>query len=317
MIAALGAFDGFHKGHQALLERANELARSTGSTWGMVTFSNHPDTLLSTAKFKLLFTMEERIVLEKFFSVPETGRIAFTRQIADMTPSGFFDHIASKFDVNGVVVGEGFRFGKGRKGTVSTLEAECRKRGWVSDVVPLAKDKNGDQISSTAIRMAAAGGDMRRAWEMLGYPFFCYGRVIHGNERGRTLGFPTANLDIPPDKAAMRGGVYAALVLAKGEWYAGAANVGLNPTFGDIGETRFEVNLIGFEGNLYGRDIIVFMLGHVRDERRFSDADSLKEQITRDAASVKNTAGRALLKYSDLWEKFRQLSGSIQNSNEH
>jgi riboflavin kinase/FMN adenylyltransferase len=307
MIAAIGAFDGFHKGHQALLKRAGELADSAGSTWGTVTFSRHPGTLLSSPKFKSLFTMEERVILEKFFSVPETGMMEFTRQVAGMTPREFFDHIALKFGVNGVVVGESFRFGAGRTGTTATLEAECRERGWVSDIVPLTKGADGSPVSSTAIREATESGDMERAWEMLGYPFFCFGRVIHGNERGRKLGFPTANLDIPPNKAAMRRGVYATLVLALGEWHIGAANVGLNPTFDDVEGTRFEVNLMDFGGNLYGRDIAVFLLKHVRDERRFSDTAGLKEQIARDAAAVRKAGGHALLVHSALWEKFGKI----------
>jgi riboflavin kinase/FMN adenylyltransferase len=304
MIAAIGAFDGFHKGHQALLERAAELARSTGSEWGTVTFSRHPDTLLSSPSFKSLFTAKERRILEKFFSVPETGMMEFTKQIAGMTPREFLDHIAGAFGVNGAVVGEGFRFGAGRAGTTATLVTECRERGWVSDVVPLTKGADGLPISSTALRESAASGDMERAWDMLGYPFFCFGRVIHGNERGRALGFPTANLDIPANKAAMRRGVYATLVFALGKWYTGAANVGLNPTFDDVGGPRFEVNLTDFGGDLYGRDIAVFMLKHVRDERRFSDAAGLKEQIARDAAAVREAGGHALLSHSALWEKF-------------
>jgi riboflavin kinase/FMN adenylyltransferase len=306
MIAAIGAFDGFHKGHQALLEKARELARSSDSTWGTVTFYGHPDTLLSSPEFKSLFTADERVILEKFFSVPETRRMEFNEQLALMTPHEFFDHIASEFGVNGVVVGEGFRFGRERMGTTVSLEAECRERGWISEIVPLMKDRDGSPVSSTAIRAAAASGDMARAWEMLGYPYFCFGHVIRGNERGRALGFPTANINVPPNKAAMRGGVYAALVFALGEWYIGAANVGFNPTFGDVGEMRFEVNLLDFEGDLYGRDIIVFMLEHMRDERRFDSPESLKEQITSDAAAIRQIGGNALMTNSALWEQFRK-----------
>jgi riboflavin kinase/FMN adenylyltransferase len=307
MIAAIGAFDGFHKGHQALLKKAGELAHSAGSSWGTVTFSRHPDMLLSSPQFKFLFTIKERLILENFFSVPETGRMEFTSQVAGMTPSEFFDHIALKFDVNGVVVGEGFRFGRGRMGTTATLEMECRERGWVSYVVPLIKDISGVPVSSTAIRESAASGDMSRVWEMLGHPFFCAGTVIHGDERGRTLGFPTANLNIPPNKAEMRRGVYATSVFAMGKWYTGAANVGLNPTFTGIEGIRFEVNLVDFEGDLYDQDITVFMLEHIRDERRFESQESLKEQMARDAAVIRKVGGRAFRRHSHLWEKFGRI----------
>jgi riboflavin kinase/FMN adenylyltransferase len=306
LIAAIGAFDGFHKGHQALLDAARKQAVRAGLKWGTVTFYGHPDTLLVSSKFKSLFVKKERLVLEKFFSVPVSNRIKFTKDIAEMSPGEFLDFISEEFGIKGIVVGEGFRFGKNRTGTTELLERECRERGWIFEVVGAVRDEEGQVVSSTSIRESVAGGDMARVWEKLGYPLFYGNRVIHGNERGRTLGFPTANLEVGVEKVYPRKGVYATLAFALGQWYIGAANIGLNPTFDDVGELRFEVNVQDFDGDLYDREITVFMLRHIRDERRFRDLGSLKGQLTLDAAAVKKFCERALGEYSELWSLFKK-----------
>ncbi|MDR1965150.1 MAG: riboflavin biosynthesis protein RibF [Synergistaceae bacterium] len=306
MIAAIGAFDGFHRGHQDLLRRACALAEANGATWGTVTFDRHPDSLLSPGQFKSLFTSGEQASLEKFFSVPAARRMKFTAQMAAKTPEEFLDCISDEFGVRGVVVGEGFRFGRNRMGTTATLEGECRDRGWAFEIAPTLKDSDGNPVSSTLVREAVASGDMRRAWELLGYPFFCSSAVTRGNERGRRLGFPTANIEISPEKIPMRRGVYAALVLALGKWHVGAANIGLNPTFEDVGDTRFEINLLDFDGDLYSRKISAFLLEHVRDERRFDGAQSLKAQISRDSETIRGIGDMMLAKHAPLWGKFKE-----------
>jgi riboflavin kinase/FMN adenylyltransferase len=307
MIAAIGAFDGFHKGHRILLESARKLAEQTGIDWCTVTFERHPDSFLVSPDFKLLFVKRELVILEKFFSVPTSCRIEFTEEIARMSPDEFFGYISGEFGICGVVVGEGFRFGRNRMGTTEILKRECLKRGWVSEIVPVLRDEKGDIISSTSIRNAVASGNMSGVQEMLGYPIFYLNRVVHGNERGRKLGYPTANLEIPPEKIPPRKGVYATLALYRGKWYAGAANIGLNPTFGDVGGLRFEVNLQNFAGDLYGEEIAVFVLEYIREERHFENAEALKEQMRRDSAAVKETGGRFLKKNPELWKRFGEI----------
>jgi riboflavin kinase/FMN adenylyltransferase len=307
VIAAIGAFDGFHKGHQVLLERAGERAKKLEKGWGTVTFERHPDTLLVSSKFKSLFSKKERTLLEKYFSVPVSWKMEFNQKVANMTPEKFLDYISEDFGIDGVVVGEGFRFGRNRAGTTELLERECRERGWILETVPILRDARDNIISSTAIRESAAAGDMALVWDMLGHPMFFVNRVVHGNERGRALGFPTANLDIGPEKVIVRYGVYSTLVFASGRWYAGASNIGLNPTFDDVAELRFEVNLQGFSGDLYGREIAVFLLDYVRGEKRFDGPDSLKEQIKRDAFVVKEACERAQREHHELWERFETI----------
>ncbi|MDR1650403.1 MAG: riboflavin biosynthesis protein RibF [Synergistaceae bacterium] len=304
MIAAIGAFDGFHIGHQALLGRARVRAETLGGSWGTVTFSKHPDSLFYGPKFKYLFTAKEQRCLEKYFSVPVSCRIDFTRRVADMAPGEFLDFISEKFGVTGIAVGEDFRFGKNRAGDCGVLRSECRRRGWDCSILDAMRLCGGAPLSSTAVREAVSAGDMTRVRSMLGYPFFCVSRVIHGNERGRGLGRPTANLEVSEEKAALRHGVYATLVRACGKWYAGAANAGINPTFSDVSGTRFEINLIGFEGDLYGRDIAAFIIERVRDERKFGGAADLRRQIDMDAAIVKQAGEKELASRGGFWEKW-------------
>ena len=304
MIAAIGAFDGFHKGHQTLLRIAKARADESAANWGIITFEHPPEALLISPKFKSLFTIRERLILEKFFNVPTSIRLAFTKEVSQMTPIQFLDYISGELGITGLVVGEKFRFGRERAGTAELLARESRARGWKFDAIPLLRDDEGNVISSTAIREAVAVGDMPRAWEMQGYPFFCVSDVIHGSERGRNLGYPTANLRIRSEKISLRHGVYATLVLAMGEWYIGAANVGLNPTFDDVEGIRFEVNLLDFSGDLYGREIAVFIIEHLRDEIRFDSPGSLKEQMRGDERVIRAIGGRAMEKRPELWEAF-------------
>ena len=302
MIAAIGAFDGFHKGHQALLRVAEKRAGESGTGWGTITFENPPEVLLFSPNFKSLFTTRERLVLEKFFDVQRSIRLPFTKEMSQMSPILFLDFISEKFGICGLVVGEEFRFGKERGGNVGLLARESAERGWVFDAVPLLRDAYSGIISSTAIREAVTRGDMARAWEMQGYPFFFVSRVIHGNERGRALGYPTANLDICREKVSMKYGVYATLVRAMGKWYIGAANVGLNPTFDDIGGMRFEVNLLDFSSDLYGQEIAVFFIEHVRDEMRFDSPCGLVEQMRDDTLIIRDIGRRASDIHAELWE---------------
>ena len=306
MIAAIGAFDGFHRGHQTLLARATDLASRRNAEWGIVTFRRHPDNILGTVKFKFLFLPGEQDLLQAFFDVPVVHRIAFTQIVASMRPEVFLDCIAAQYGVAGIVVGQDFRFGKDRSGTLAVLTDECARRGWSLDILPLL-EYCGEPLSSSRIRDAIVEGNMPLAWEMLGYPFFCRSRVIHGDRRGRELGFPTANLEMHEDKVCPATGVYATLVHCDGTWLAGAANVGLNPTFDGERSLRFEVNLLDYEGDLYDRTLTVFILRHLRDERRFGDIDALKRQMSSDVDDARKVAEEALVSHAEMWRRFAQL----------
>lgn len=313
MIAAIGAFDGYHRGHQTLLARAAELASQRNAAWSIVTFKRHPDNILGGADFKRLFLSDEQDLLNAYFDIPNVRRIPFTRSVAVMPPREFLDCIALRYGVSGIVVGGDFRFGKDRSGTLEVLAGECARRGWPLDVMPLFEYR-GEPLSSSRIRDAVIGGDMPAVREMLDYPFFCRARVIHGDGRGRRLGFPTANLEPREDKIRPATGVYATLTCCDGAWLAGAANVGYNPTFAGERGLRFEVNLLDYEGDLYGRTLTVFMLKRLRGEMRFDGVDSLLRQMSRDVECARQTAKEALAAHERTWRRFEQLGSCSASS---
>ncbi|GHV49718.1 riboflavin biosynthesis protein [Synergistales bacterium] len=309
MIAAIGAFDGFHLGHRALLNGASRRAELVGEAWGVITFENHPDKLFmkNGDGFKYLFGPPEQSALEKLFAIPAVHRIAFTENTANLTPEQFLDYVWEMFGVDGVVVGEDFRFGKGRAGDTDYLKVACGERGWYIDVIPMERASNGEPISSSSARRAVSLGNMRLAREMLGYPFFFRSRVARGKGRGAKLGFPTANIALDCQRVAPKHGVYATLVSLDGKYFAGAANIGMNPTFGDIDEPIFEVNLLDCEADLYDRELSVFLLDYIRGEIKFSSPDELRNQIARDIESIKNTARAAMEHSGELWERFSEI----------
>ena len=275
-----------------------------GSEWGVITFRG----LTSFKKFRHLFTLMEQEVLERYFSIPSVHRIDFTPRIIGMTPGEFLGSIGLEFGVRGVVVGSEFKFGRDRAGDASFLSKECPRLGWTVDIMPTKTSPDGSPINSTAVRTAVAAGRMEQAACLLGHPYFCMGRVIRGDKRGRRLGVPTANLEINPERVEIGRGVYAAVVFHGGRWLTGGANIGVNPTFGQE-ERRFEVNIDGFSGDIYGRTLAVFLLSHVRDEIRFESAGDLKRQISSDLSTIRERVGRDLKSRAGFWERMADVLG--------
>lgn len=291
MIYALGAFDGFHLGHRRLLKRAACEAAEIGTGWGVITFEGHPRMLLNKNNFKLLFSPPERDLIARFLAVPKMEKLHFTPQFAALSPSGFIDFIAERFSIDGLVTGANFRFGKNRAGDAAVLETLCREHGWSLSVMP-SKRIGDTVISSTAIRNAVSEGRMELASELLGYPYMASGRVMHGEARGRTLGFPTANISVLPGKIYPPAGVYAAVVLVLGEWYPAALNIGSNPTFDGTRQPRCEAHIIGLNEELYGEGLTLFIIRCLREERKFDSAEDLKAQIALDTAECERVGTR-------------------------
>ncbi|MCR5335845.1 MAG: riboflavin biosynthesis protein RibF [Synergistes sp.] len=279
MIYALGAFDGFHIGHRRLLARAAERSAGNGG-WGVITFDGHPRAFLHGGRVRMLFTRAERDIAARHAGVRDMKKILFTREFADLSPEGFADFIAERYDVSGLVIGENFRFAKDRAGTPQLLGKICALRGWSLDVIPSYR-LNGCVVSSTEVRKAVSEGKMRCAAELLGHPFMISGEVSHGDERGRGIGFRTANIRMLEDKVYPPYGVYAALVFLDGVWRKAAVNIGDNPTFG-CAEARCEAHILEYEGDLYGKRLLFFITGEVRGEIKFGSAQELSSQISRD-----------------------------------
>ncbi len=285
MIYVVGAFDGFHLGHQLLLEEARKLGTSRNLPWGVLTFSPNPKAVLGRRSFVDLFLPPERQGIAGWLGVPSLEVLPFTRKLAEMEPRNFLDLLEERYSFQGIVVGEDFRFGKARMGSLEILQEECASRNKLFRGVPSAW-KDGEIISTTRIRQCIRDGRMKDARELLGYPYFLSGAVIPGDQRGRTLGFPTANLSIPRGKLLPRPGVYAGLSLVKGTSYAAAINIGHNPTFEGIRSIRIEAHLQGYSGNLYGASLDLHLLSYLRKELKFPSPEDLVAQLWKDNREV-------------------------------
>lgn len=289
MIYALGAFDGFHVGHQSLLAKARERGEQLGVGWGVITFESHPRALFSD-HFKTLFTSWERDVIAAYLGVRAMVKLPFDRMLADMSPEEFADFLGLHGSVSGLVIGGNFRFGKARTGTPEILAEICARRGWSLDLLP-PRMIDGETVSSTAVREFLLRGQVEHAVRFLGYPFMISGKVIKGDGRGRTLGFATANLVVNNKKIYPARGSYAALACVGGAWYPVALNIGFNPTFDLARRLRCEAHVIGFDGDLYGRELCVFVFAKNRDEMKFNGEHALKARLIQDVEDIGNIAG--------------------------
>jgi len=303
MIFALGAFDGFHIGHQQLLDISRQRAEKNGTDWGVITFEGHPQMLFNKEAFKLLFTPEERDMLIGYFGIPVIEKIPFTRMLADMTPEAFLNYISERTEIDGLVTGENFRFGRARTGTPEKLALLCKERGWSLDVVRSCT-LNGNVVSSTAIREAVLRGRMQLASEMLGHPFLIHGRVIRGDGRGSGLGYPTANIAVKTNKVYPERGSYAAVAFVDGKWRGIALNIGYNPTFEGIRGLRCEAHIIDYCGDLYDKTITVFIIARNREEMKFAGAAELVMQLKNDIKLSRSAAVAYRDRYASVLARF-------------
>ncbi|MBV9402831.1 MAG: riboflavin biosynthesis protein RibF [Candidatus Eremiobacteraeota bacterium] len=284
LVIAIGFFDGLHRGHAAILNELRRLRRP-GYRTGVLTFSNHPATFLRTAPPPLIGTVEERLDLLAEAGIEECFFVPFDERIASLSPQDFVENVlVGDLTVRGVVVGENFRFGKGRAGDVQLARSELEKHGVAFRAVPNQVEDNV-RISSTRIRELIMKGDVAQADRLLGHPFMLRGRVILGAGRGRTLGFPTANLTVRAGKVLPADGVYSATARHDGRDYAALVSVGTNPTFD--GTTRtVEAWLRDFRRSVYGEELALRDLRFLREQQRFASADELRAQMEQDVLGV-------------------------------
>jgi riboflavin kinase/FMN adenylyltransferase len=309
MIAVLGAFDGFHRGHALLLERAKEMSAPSRDGFGVVTFTPHPGLFLGTLK-ATLFTPGELEMIRLFLGVPRVVGLKFDNALAGLSPRLFWDFLRERVPVEGVVVGQDFRFAAGRSGDADLLERFCRESAIPFCAVDILKHL-GVKISSSSIRARVSAGRCDSAAEELGYPYFILAGVVHGLTRGRSLGFPTANLDVPGTKLLPGDGVYSAVVLTKGRWKAGALSIGKNPTFQDVPETRVEVFLVDHEEDLYEESLLVFFLSRLRSQKRFESAEQLVRQIEADVEETKAAFRRGFEENADARAKLAAFASQV------
>jgi len=287
---ALGVFDGVHIGHQAVIGRAVDAARREGGLAGVLTFDPHPIRVIAPAKApsSLLATLGHKSHIIDELGVGLLVPLCFDAELAAMEAGDFLDRLLAA-PVRTIAVGEDWRFGKGRHGDVEMLEARAKVAGFRLEAVPPVM-LDGERVSSTRIRQAIRDGNFTAAAALLGRPYSVCGRVIHGRQLGRTIGFPTANLatgdaQLPPD------GVWTVTArLADGMVKAGVANLGVRPTVDGVTRS-LEVHLFDFSGDIYGTDLEITFLDFLRPEMKFSGVEELRRQIAADVAKAKEIRG--------------------------
>ena len=290
----IGNFDGVHRGHQAVLHQVVAEARALGLASSVLTFDPHPAVVVGAGAPPLLARMDRRVELMGAIGIERAYVRRFDASFASWTAERFVrDLVVEALRARVVVVGHNFRFGSKRAGDLTLLRELGAALGFEARVHPVASDAHGP-FSSTRAREAIAAGELEEAARVLGRPHELSGVVVRGDERGRALGFPTANLDdvtemLPPH------GVYAVKVDdldAQGEagpLAEGVTNVGVRPTVAAAGGTKrtIETFLFDFAGDLYGRRLRLHLVARLRDERRFGSLDELKAQIARDVAQAR------------------------------
>jgi riboflavin kinase/FMN adenylyltransferase len=291
-VVAIGNFDGVHRGHRAVIGVALRQARALGRPAAALTFEPHPRAFFNPGE-PLFRLTDEAAKLRLLASTGLDGAIVLTfdAALAGLSADDFVARIlVERFAVAGAVIGFNFHFGMSRAGSPDFLTAEGKKRGFAVDVVPLFDD-NGRAVSSGPIRDALAAGRPDAAAEFLGYPWFVSGAVIHGDKRGRELGFPTANLKLDA-ACGLRHGIYAVRVAAGGRHYDAVASFGRRPMF-DTGAVLLEVFLFDFAGDLYGQNIDVAFIDWIREERLFDSAAALIQQMKDDSRLAREALQRA------------------------
>ena len=282
-IYALGFFDGVHLGHQALLAACRQLAHSADAKAGVVTFTSHPDALVSGNAPRLINTAADRKQLLQAFGADVVVEIPFDKQLMQTHWSEFLQQLIDG-GAAGFVCGSDFRFGAGGNGTAKKLSAFCESRKLPCAIVP--QQLIGDiRISSTHIRTLLESGDMNAATDFLGHPHVFTGKVVPGRGLGHTIGIPTANLVLPEDVICPKHGVYACTAVVDGSLYRAVTNIGLRPTV-DGQVVTVEPWLLDFEGDLYGKELTLAFHKFLRPEQTFPTLDALKEQIQLDAAET-------------------------------
>ncbi len=305
MIVCLGAFDGYHRGHFSLFEKARDLAVKNCEEWKIVTFSPHPRFVLGGLKARL-FSPEEKEILRANFDLPEPIKIPFTKEFAKTEPASFLDELCSRFGVKGIVVGVEFRFGRARSGDGEFLTKYCTSHGIGLALMPQIVSSDGEVICSTRVRDLVETGHVDEAAELLGYPYFIVSKIVRGESRGRTIGYPTANMGIDEKKLLPGEGVYACALLHAGRWFPAAVSVGRNPTFHPQGALRVESHIIGFDGGeIYGASPMLAFLQRLRPMARFDDAGSLARQLAVDCERTRKIFDRS----ADSLNVFQKISG--------
>lgn len=289
-VITIGTFDGVHRGHQKVIARLKEIARSHGGESVIFTFYPHPRlvTAPGESNLRLLTTLEEKKVLFARFGIDHLIVFPFTKAFSQLTYAKFVEEVLVKqLHTNCLVVGYDHRFGKNREGGFEYLQNCADKFGFEIEKLDVLLIDEA-YVSSTRIREALEEGDVATANKFLGYRFTLHGTVVEGQRVGRKLGFPTANIEASdPHKLIPGYGVYAVEVLISGKKYQGMLNIGSRPTFNKNADSRsIEVHIFDFSDDLYNKEITLVFAGKIRDEQKFSGVEALAKQLKRDKVAA-------------------------------
>lgn len=288
---AIGFFDGIHLGHQAVIKNAQEIAHNQKIKTAVMTFDPHPSIVLGKRNEQVFYItpLKQKLELLEMMEVDTVFVVRFTSDFAQLTPEEFIQKFILELGVKHVTAGFDFSFGAFGRGTMDDMKRLSDNKFTVH-VVNKQSDSI-EKISSTRIRAELKAGNMDKVCNLLGRPFQIPGVVVHGDNRGKSIGFPTANIQAREGSFIPATGVYAVKMLVQNEWMDGVCNVGYKPTFKDPEDKKItiEVHLFNYDKNIYGEEVYVDWYKRIRDERKFNGIDELKEQIEKDKLTAIET----------------------------
>ena len=278
-VICLGAFDSLHNGHKSIIKQAKSAAASSGAKTLVFTFENGLG-LVESGKKTQVFTYAERLQILAELGVYGVIRAHFNEKFANTSAEDFIKKLFEQFAPSCVFCGEDYRYGKNASGDITSLKKACDEHGVELVVCPFVKI-NGEKISTSNVKRALERGDVKLASEFLGEDYFICGTVETGRKEGRTIGFPTANISLPPEKFKLKEGVYKTYAYINGKRYYGITNCGKAPTFG-FEKLKIETYFKDFSGDIYGENLKINFVDFLREDKKFSSAEELKAQLKKD-----------------------------------
>ena len=283
----IGVFDGVHRGHQHLIGVLLERARREGLATVALTFNPHPRTVLRPGTaITYLTSLEERVELLQGQGLDSVGVLAFTSELAQLSAEDFLSLLVQELEMRLLVVGPDFALGRNRSGTIGVMREIGERLGFRVEVAPLLAEAD-EKVGSSAIRQALSAGDVGRVARLLGRPFSLRGPVVTGDRRGRSLGFPTANIAIGLDRALPAYGIYVTRAYVRENAYESCTSIGIRPTFDVEPRPVVETFILDFDEDIYGREMQIDLLHRLRGEERFASAQQLIAQMEKDVRATR------------------------------
>ena len=286
-VITFGKFDGLHRGHEMLMEHLDKVAEAYGLQRVVFTFDIPPRKQMQDESAKVLTTNEEKRYIFEQRGIDYLIECPFTKEVMCMEPEKFIEWITKALSVRYMVVGDDFCFGHNRSGNHKVLKEFEKKYGYQTMVFQKMQEDHRD-ISSTFVREEIAAGDMKKANHLLGYPYFLFSKVVHGNQIGRKMGIPTINMCFPEEKLLPKNGVYVTQTMISGKTYRSVSNIGCKPTISQDNPVGVETYILDFDGELYDKVIQVSFLDYIREEKRFDSLTELQRQIEQDIKIAQN-----------------------------